>query len=114
MAIAINATKEALAATYASQALFSSLHTASPGTTGANEATGGGYARKALTWTAGASDGVTNAAQVEFDVAAGTYTHVGFQSASSGSALVDSYTLPTPIVMSVAGKIRVTPSYTQS
>ncbi|WNN95002.1 hypothetical protein SEA_MAGRITTE_25 [Microbacterium phage Magritte] len=114
MTIAVNATKEALAAAYAGQATHASLHTGNPGTTGANEVSGGGYARKPLTWTPGASDGATAAAQVEFDVPAGTYTHVGLWSALTGGVFVDLYDIPTDIVMSVAGKIRVTPTYTQS
>lgn len=114
MAIAINATKEALAAAFAGLATHASLHTGNPGTTGANEATGGGYARKALTWTEGASDGSTAAAQVEFDVAAGTYTHVALWTAPTEGTLVDVFDIPTDIVMSLAGKIRVTPTYTQS
>lgn len=114
MAIAINATKEALAAKYAELAVYASVHTGNPGTTGANEASGGGYARKPVSWTAGASDGATVAAQIEFDVPAGTYTHVGFFSALTGGTPIDFYDIPTDIVMSQAGKIRVTPTYTQS
>lgn len=114
MTIAINATKEALASAYANLATHAALHTGNPGTTGANEATGGSYARKALTWTGGASDGSTSAAQVEFDVPAGTYTHVSLWNAPTGGTLVDTFDIPTDIVMSLAGKIRVTPTYTQS
>lgn len=114
MPIAVNTTKEALATAYAGLATHASLHTGNPGTTGANEATGGGYARKALTWTGGTADGVTSAAQVEFDVAAGTYTHIGLWNAATGGTFVDLYDIPTDIVMSLAGKIRVTPTFTQS
>lgn len=114
MTIAVNATKEALAAEYAGLATHASLHTGDPGTTGANEATGGGYARQELTWTAGAADGVISAAQVEFDVAAGTYTHVGLWTAATGGTFVDLYDIPTDVVMSLAGKFRVTPTFTQS
>ena len=114
MTIAINATKEALAAAYAGLAVYASLHTGNPGTTQANEASGGGYARKAVVWAAGPSDGATIATQLEFDVPAGTYTHVGFSSAVTGGTAIDVYDIPTDIVMSQAGKIRVTPTYTQS
>lgn len=75
-----------------------SLHTASPGTTGANEATGGApaYARKAVTFNAAGAVGPLGAtaqpatvgkawsSQVTFDVPAGTYTHFGAWSATSG------------------------------
>ena len=114
MALAVPATREFLAQQYATKALYCSIHTGSPGTTGANEATGGGYARKLITWTSGAVDGVITGNQVELDVAAGTYTHAGFWDAATGGSFVDPYDIPTDIVMSVAGKVRVTPTYTQS
>ena len=115
MTIAVNATKEALADAYVALGAWISLHTGAPGTTGANEATGGGYARKQTTWATGdASDGVNTGSQVEIDVAAGTYTHVGIWSASTAGTFVDFYDIPTDVVMSAAGKIRVTPTYTQS
>jgi len=74
-----------------------SLHTASPSTTGANEATGGSpaYARKAVTFNAGgaigplggtlqpATTGVAWSSEVTFDVPAGSYTHWGGWSAST-------------------------------
>lgn len=51
---------------------YASLHTADPGTNGANEVTGGSYARKAVTMAA-ASNGVRAASnQPVFDVPAGT------------------------------------------
>lgn len=116
MAIATNAAKEALAAAYAGLGSWISLHTGNPSTTGANEATGGSpaYARKQTTWSAGGSDGVYSGSQVTFDVPAGTYTHVGIWSASTSGTFVDFYDIPTDIVMSAQGQIRVTPTYTQS
>ena len=74
-----------------------SLHTATPGTTGASEATGGSpaYARKAVTFNAAgaagplgstlqpATVGVAWSSEVTFDVASGTYTHWGAWSAST-------------------------------
>lgn len=116
MAINVNATKEALAAEYASLGDYISLHTDNPSTTGANEATGGSpaYARKQTTWSAGGSDGVYTGSQVTIDVPAGTYTHVGIFDASSSGNFIDYYELPDPIVMSAQGQIRVTPTFTQS
>jgi hypothetical protein len=74
---------------------YLSLHTATPGITGANEATGGSpaYARKAPTFNAAgaigplggtlqpATVGVAWSSQVTFDVPAGSYTHWGSWSA---------------------------------
>ena len=58
-----------------------SLHTADPGSTGANEATGGApaYARKAITWAAASAGSVAENTGTDpvFDVPAGTYTHLG-------------------------------------
>lgn len=79
----------------AAQIAFLSLHTATPGVTGAAEATGGSpaYARKAPTFNAAgtvgplgatlqpATVGVAWSSEVTFDVPAGTYTHWGSWSA---------------------------------
>lgn len=64
-----------------------SLHSGDPGTTGANEVTGGSpaYARKAVTWGAAASRQVDIAAPVAFDVPASTTVYwVGMWGALSG------------------------------
>ena len=62
-----------------------SLHTADPGATGTSEATGGSpaYARKAITWAAWASGASSNTNAIIFDVPAGTFTHIGYWSAST-------------------------------
>lgn len=77
--------KNALCDGLATVAIFASLHTGDPSTTGANEATGGSpaYARKSVTYAA-ASTGTraSNIAQT-FDVPAATYFHVGLWSAST-------------------------------
>lgn len=115
MAIAVNATKEALATEYTSLGSWISLHTADPGSTGASEATGGSpaYARKQTTWTAGASDGVSNGSQVTFDAPAGTYTHVGIWSLSSAGTFIDKVAI-SAVTLGAQGQILITPTYTQS
>lgn len=68
-------------------AVYASLHTADPGTSGTSEVAGGSpaYARKAITWNAAASGNLDNNANPTFDVPAGTtITHFGLWSASSG------------------------------
>lgn len=69
-------------------ALYVSLHTADPGTTGTSEATGGSpaYARKAITWASPVTGGdlTQTTPNPVFDVPAGTYTHFGLWSAASG------------------------------
>lgn len=68
--------------------LYLSIHTTTPGTTGANEATGGSpaYARKATTVTA--SGGTGTSTQVTFDVPAGTYGFFGCWTAITGGTFL--------------------------
>lgn len=74
-----NAAKEAAALAVSALGNSISLHTADPGTTGANEVTGGSpaYARKTTTWAGAAADGVVTGSPVVFEVPAGTYTWIG-------------------------------------
>lgn len=113
MTIAVNATKEALASTYTDLGDLVSLHTADPGSTGANEATGGSpaYARQAAVWTGGASDGFSQAGQVTFDVPAGTYTHAGLW--TSAGVFVDKAAI-TSVTMGGQGQVLITPEFQQS
>lgn len=87
-----NAAKEAAALAITGLGNSISLHTADPGTTGANEVTGGSpaYARKTTTWAGGAVDGAVPGSPVVFDVPAGTYTHIGQW---NGSTFVGGYAL---------------------
>ncbi len=71
----------------ASSATHLSLHSGDPGTTGANEITGGSpaYARKAATWGTAASGSRTLSSAVQFDVAASTQvSHFGTWTALTG------------------------------
>lgn len=65
--------------------VYVSLHTASPGTTGANEVTGGSYARVLITqWSSASSASLTNETSVLFaSMPATTVTHVGVWDAST-------------------------------
>lgn len=67
----------------ATGATFSGLHTGDPSTTGANEATGGGYARVAAAWSAAASGQRLSSGAQLFNVAAGTYYWISKWNASS-------------------------------
>ena len=61
-----------------------SLHTGDPGTTGADEVTGGSYARQSVTWAAASGGVKSNSAQLVFQVPSGTtITHVGGWDAST-------------------------------
>lgn len=90
-----NAAKEAAALAISALGNTISLHTGDPGTTGANEATGGSpaYARKTTTWAAGAVDGVVTGSAVSFDVPAGNYSWLGVW---NGSTFVGGLKLDSP------------------
>ena len=76
----------------AAVAVFVSLHTGDPSTTGANEVTGGtpAYARKAITWNAAASGSLDSSNAPEFDVPVCTVVYVGFFSASASGTFYGS------------------------
>jgi hypothetical protein len=78
-----------------------SLHTVDAGKTGQSEASGGPYARLSLTqFTAVDSDGaakrVRNVPALFFQVAAGTYTHLGMWDASNGGSFLGGGALSSP------------------
>jgi hypothetical protein len=97
--------------TEAGRITWLSLHTGAPGTTGANEATGGSpaYARKQTTWGAANASGVAVGSQVTFDVPAGTYAHVGFWSAPTGGTFRGSIDI-TDEVFAAQGQYLFTPT----
>ena len=117
MAIATAQGKENAAAGYTAQALFASLHTADPGATGSSELTGGSpaYARQAVTWTAGPTDGISSGAlAAAFDVPpATTITHIGLWTAASGGTFIDK--APLSATFASQGTLQVTSlTYTQT
>lgn len=94
---------------------YVSLHTASPSTTGANEATGGGYARQACSWNAASSGSKTNSSALTFTTTGATAnTHFGTSTASTagtygiGGALTSPVTAATITV--AAGALTLTAS----
>lgn len=109
-----NASREAAALAVTALGAYVSLHTADPGTTGASEATGGSpaYARKQTTWTGGASDGSVPGSEVTFDAPAGTYTHFGVWSASSGGTFIGGGALNASATLGAQGQVKVTPTTT--
>lgn len=79
-----NIAKAEACATWASKYKYVSVHSgAGGGTTGANEASGGSYARKLTTYTPNGA-GQNVGAEQNIKVAAGTYTEAGVWSQSSG------------------------------
>jgi hypothetical protein len=79
-----NAGKDALLEGLAAAASHISLHTADPSTTGANELTGGTYARQSIPWGSASAGTLSNDDAIVFDVAADrTITHIGYWSADT-------------------------------
>ena len=106
-----NATHQAAADAIKALGAYISLHTAAGGTTGANEATGGGYGRQLTTWTSGSTGAVTGS-QVNVPCAAGTYTEGGVFSAATAGTFVGSsaFTGGNVVVSGTGAAIAVTPS----
>lgn len=64
--------------------LYASLHTADPGETGANEVTGGSYARQTITLSAASSGTTSNSGAISFTgMPACTVTHAALWDAST-------------------------------
>lgn len=103
----ITAERNAIADFEAGRLAFISAHTADPGTTGASEAAGGGYARKALVF-APATTGTATATEVTFDLPAGSYTHFGVWTASTGGTFRGGNALSPTVTIGSAGQVKVT------
>lgn len=89
MMAATPALLESLATTYGSLAKFASVHTADPGTTGANEAA---VARQPITWNSGDVDGTITSNTMTFTGITPplSLTHIGIWSAITGGTFLDS------------------------
>lgn len=104
----------AIATAEVANLVYLSIHTADPGTTGVNEATGGSpaYARVGpLSWGT-ASGGVSTATQVSVNVPAGTYPYFGYWSAATGGTFHGGNPLGTSQTLSGQGVIQVVPKVT--
>lgn len=115
MAIQTNVQKETLSTAYGTAATYGAVYTTAPGATAGTEPTGGApaYARKALTWVPGASDGV-NAASAVFDLPASTIVGYGVHTAVTGGTYLDGASFGSSIAFSVQGQLTVNFTYTQS
>lgn len=105
----VAAEQNQMATTEAARLAYLSLHTGDPSTTGANEASGGSYARQALNTAWGtASGGSISAAQQSFSVNAATYTHFGFWTASTAGTFLGGNALAAQQQLTSAGVVKVT------
>lgn len=91
-------------------ATWISLHTASPATTGANEVSGGSYARVQTTWGAPATS-ASLGSQVTINVPASTtITHFGIWSAVTAGTYHGGAALPASETYGGAGTYLLTPT----
>ncbi len=81
---------------------FLSLHTADPGATGASEASGTGYARQAITFSAAAASQAKNSNAISLTptAALGTLTHLAIWDALSGGNMLYSGPLSSSVAHS--------------
>lgn len=87
-----------------------SLHSTSPGTTGAAEINGGAYAREQTTWSA-SSGGSKVGSQVTLSVPASTtIAYFGVWSAASGGTYICGGILPNSEAYTGAGSYLLTPT----
>lgn len=100
MPLAVGA-KNAMLDYFGTIAGWVSAHTGDPGATGASESSG---SRVAVTWAASA-DGVLQSSAVTLTVPAGTYSWLGFWSASTGGTYRGKIGLPSPLTFTGSGPI---------
>ena len=106
-----NASKAVAQDAIGAVATWFSLHTGDPGTTGANEGSGTGYARDDTVWAAAnAGTGTKLGSQAAIGAAAQSYTHWGLWSASSGGTFHMGGTLPAPEAYGAPGQYLLTPT----
>lgn len=85
---------------------YLSLHTASPSTNGANEVSGGSYARVAVAWGSPSGGSVSNSGALTVNVPASTtVTHVGIWSASTAGTYYIGAALGSSITTTTAGTV---------
>ncbi len=92
-------TANALINEVAASGVFASLHSGAPGTTGASELSGNGYARQAVSMSASTARSSANSGAVVFGPASGDWvaaTHFGLWSAVSGGTFIAGGALTTP------------------
>ena len=115
MAIQTAGQRETLAVAYGGAATYAALYTTAPGASQGTEPSGGSpaYARKALSWTAGGSDGIVSAS-VTFDVPAGaTIVGAGVHTAITAGTYLDGSAV-TSQAFATQGTYVLTLTFTQS
>ena len=86
-----------------------SLHTADPGSNGANEVSGSPYTRELAGWAAASGGTAVNSGSIVFDVPGSrTITHLGYFSASTAGTFYGSRALDTSQTFATAGTYTIT------
>ena len=107
-----NTSKDVALDAIGAAATFISLHSADPGTTGANEISGGTYARVATTWSSAAASSKSGS-QVTINVpAAATITYWGVWSTITAGVFYEGGSLPASETYGGAGTYLLTPTLT--
>ena len=88
---------------------FCSLHTATPGTTGASEVSGGSYARVAVAWSAASAGSIANSGALTINLPASTAaTHFGIWSAiTTGTYMIGGALSPNVTTGGSAGTVTI-------
>lgn len=104
---------DALASLAVSGNSYISLHSASPSTTGANEISGGSYAREQTTWGSN-SGGSNTGSQVTFTLPASTtIAYFGIWTAATSGTYIGGGALPSSETYTAAGgQYLLTPTLT--
>lgn len=85
---------------------YVSLHTADPGDTGANEVTGGSYARQSVSFAVASGGATENSTAVSFtNMPAVTVTHVGIWNAATGGTFIIGGPLSSPLNVPSGGTV---------
>lgn len=84
-------------------ALYASLHTADPGTSGTAELSAGSYTREVISWASASNGTAATDAQIVFDVPPATISFLGYWSASSGGTFYGSRALDVPQTYATTG-----------
>jgi hypothetical protein len=89
---------------FGTAAAFVSLHTDNPGANGANEVTGGTYARESAAWGAASTGSLQNADPIVFDVpTTTTIKFLGYWSADNAGTFYGSRALDADQTFATAG-----------
>lgn len=105
-----NAAKHAMLNELATLGVFTSLHSADPGTTGASEVTGGApaYARQGVAWDAAAAGAISLTGTELFDVPASTVAFFGVWSAVSAGTFYGGGALSASEIFAAQGTYELT------